>query len=111
MQSALLTKSQCRKLVQRNLTAAGQATRLLHIFPTCHPTARVREMEEEAEKIRQIQSEVDKQMSLGSPPGAAGATSPLNMSIEEKMEVDARSIYVGNVSFGVLSSVRSGMCR
>lgn len=55
-------------------------------------------MEEEAEKIRQIQSEVDKQMSIGSPPGAAGATSPLNMSIEEKMEVDARSIYVGNVS-------------
>lgn len=67
-------------------------------------------MEEEAEKIRQIQSEVDKQMSLGSPPGAAGATSPLNMSIEEKMEVDARSIYVGNVSFGVLSSVKSGRC-
>ncbi|XP_050733547.1 polyadenylate-binding protein 2-like isoform X1 [Eriocheir sinensis] len=62
--------------------------------------ARVREMEEEAEKIRQIQSEVDKQMSLGSPPGAAGATSPLNMSIEEKMEVDARSIYVGNVDYG-----------
>lgn len=60
--------------------------------------ARVREMEEEAEKIRQIQSEVDKQMNLGSPPGAAGATSPLNMSLEEKMEVDARSIYVGNVS-------------
>ncbi|KAG7164662.1 Polyadenylate-binding protein 2-like 1 [Homarus americanus] len=58
--------------------------------------ARVREMEEEAEKIRQIQSEVDKQMNLGSPPGAAGATSPLNMSLEEKMEVDARSIYVGN---------------
>lgn len=55
-------------------------------------------MEEEAEKIRQIQSEVDKQMNLGSPPGAAGATSPLNMSLEEKMEVDARSIYVGNVS-------------
>jgi len=62
--------------------------------------ARVREMEEEAEKIRQIQSEVDKQMSLGSPPGAAGATSPLNMSLEEKMEVDARSIYVGNVDYG-----------
>ncbi|ROT82897.1 hypothetical protein C7M84_023925 [Penaeus vannamei] len=62
--------------------------------------ARVREMEEEAEKIRQIQSEVDKQMNLGSPPGAAGATSPLNMSLEEKMEVDARSIYVGNVDYG-----------
>lgn len=31
--------------------------------------ARVREMEEEAEKLKQMQTEVDKQMSLGSPPG------------------------------------------
>lgn len=60
--------------------------------------ARVREMEEEAEKIRQIQTEVDKQMS--SPTGAANATAQLNLSIEEKMEVDARSIYVGNVDYG-----------
>jgi polyadenylate-binding protein 2 len=57
--------------------------------------ARVREMEEEAEKLKQLQSEVDKEMNLGSPPGI---TSPLNMSTEEKMEVDNRSIYVGNVS-------------
>lgn len=28
------------------------------------------------------------------------AASPLNMSIEEKMEVDNRSIYVGNVDYG-----------
>jgi len=59
--------------------------------------ARVREMEEEAEKLKQLQSEVDKQMNMGSPPGL---TSPLNMSIEEKMEVDNRSIYVGNVDYG-----------
>ncbi|XP_067004028.1 polyadenylate-binding protein 2 isoform X2 [Anabrus simplex] len=59
--------------------------------------ARVREMEEEAEKLKQLQSEVDKQMNLGSPPGI---TSPLNMSLEEKMEVDNRSIYVGNVDYG-----------
>ncbi|XP_026463017.1 polyadenylate-binding protein 2 [Ctenocephalides felis] len=59
--------------------------------------ARVKEMEEEAEKLKQLQSEVDKQMSLGSP---TGVTSPLNMSIEEKMEVDNRSIYVGNVDYG-----------
>ncbi|GLH00763.1 hypothetical protein R5R35_002682 [Gryllus longicercus] len=59
--------------------------------------ARVREMEEEAEKLKQLQSEVDKQMNLGSPPGM---TSPLNMSLEEKMEVDNRSIYVGNVDYG-----------
>ncbi|XP_034237304.1 polyadenylate-binding protein 2 [Thrips palmi] len=59
--------------------------------------ARVREMEEEAEKLKQLQSEVDKQMNMGSPPGIA---SPLNMSLEDKMEVDNRSIYVGNVDYG-----------
>ncbi|XP_050352757.1 polyadenylate-binding protein 2-B-like [Nymphalis io] len=59
--------------------------------------ARVREMEEEAEKLKQMHTEVDKQMSLGSPPGL---TSPLNMSIEEKIEVDNRSVYVGNVDYG-----------
>ncbi|KAF5300912.1 hypothetical protein FQR65_LT09075 [Abscondita terminalis] len=36
-------------------------------------------------------------MNMGSPPGL---TSPLNMSLEEKMEVDNRSIYVGNVDYG-----------
>ncbi|KAE8748130.1 hypothetical protein FOCC_FOCC005133 [Frankliniella occidentalis] len=60
--------------------------------------ARVREMEEEAEKLKQLQSEVDKQMNMGSPPGIAA--SPLNMSLEDKMEVDNRSIYVGNVDYG-----------
>jgi len=58
---------------------------------------RVREMEEEAEKLKQLQSEVDRQMNIGSPPSGAGST---NMSVEEKMEVDARSIYVGNVDYG-----------
>jgi hypothetical protein len=33
--------------------------------------ARVREMEEEAEKLKQLQSEVDKQMSMGSPPNSS----------------------------------------
>ncbi|XP_054277555.1 polyadenylate-binding protein 2-B isoform X2 [Macrosteles quadrilineatus] len=59
--------------------------------------ARVREMKEEAEKLKQLQSEVDKQMNLGSPPSI---TSPMNLSIEEKIEVDNRSIYVGNVDYG-----------
>jgi len=57
--------------------------------------ARVKEMEEEAEKIRQMQSEVEKQMNLSTSSGSA-----LNISIEEKMEVDGRSIYVGNVEYG-----------
>ncbi|XP_013790105.1 polyadenylate-binding protein 2-A-like [Limulus polyphemus] len=52
--------------------------------------ARVREMEEEAEKLKQLQNEVEKQMNL----------SPLCLSPEEKMEVDNRSIYVGNVDYG-----------
>ena len=57
--------------------------------------ARIREMEEESAKISQIQSEVDKQMSIGLP--------HLNISLEEKMEIDARSIYVGNVDYGATS--------
>nr|CAG4644380.1 EOG090X0FQT [Lepidurus arcticus] len=58
--------------------------------------ARVKEMEEEAEKLKMLQSEVDKQMNLVSPQ----AGGPFNMSLEEKMEVDGRSIYVGNVDYG-----------
>nr|CAG4648947.1 EOG090X0FQT [Polyphemus pediculus] len=57
--------------------------------------ARVREMEEEAEKLKMLQSEVEKQIS-----SPQGVTSPLNMSIEDKMEVDGRSVYVGNVDYG-----------
>jgi len=59
--------------------------------------ARVKEMEEEAEKLKQLQSEVNKQMTLGSPTAAAPA--PV-LSVEEKMEIDNRSIYVGNVDYG-----------
>ncbi|CAG0889740.1 unnamed protein product [Darwinula stevensoni] len=58
--------------------------------------ARVKEMEEEAEKLKQLQSEVDKQMNMGSP----ASSTPFNMSLEEKMEIDSRSIYVGNVDYG-----------
>jgi len=58
--------------------------------------ARVKEMEEEAEKIKQMQSEVDKQMAGGSTTGLA--TVPL--SLEEKQEIDTRSVYVGNVDYG-----------
>uniref|UniRef100_A0A8D2JHJ6 RRM domain-containing protein n=1 Tax=Varanus komodoensis TaxID=61221 RepID=A0A8D2JHJ6_VARKO len=52
-------------------------------------------MEEEAEKLKELQNEVEKQMNMSPPPGNAG---PVIMSLEEKMEADARSIYVGNVS-------------
>lgn len=58
--------------------------------------ARVKEMEEEAEKLKQLQSEVNKQMTLGSPT----STAPPTLTVEEKMEIDNRSIYVGNVDYG-----------
>jgi len=54
--------------------------------------ARVRDMEEEADRLKQMQEEVEKQMSM-----SAGGTAAL--SLEEKMEVDARSIFVGNVDY------------
>ncbi|XP_038070081.1 polyadenylate-binding protein 2-B-like [Patiria miniata] len=58
--------------------------------------ARVREMEEEAEKLKEMQSEVEKQMNMSSPP-PAGPAAPL--SLEDKQEVDNRSVYVGNVDY------------
>lgn len=68
----------------------------MHIDPELEAIkARVKEMEEEAEKLKQMQSEVTKQMTLGSPTGV-----PTNLSAEEKKEIDDRSIYVGNVDYG-----------
>jgi len=60
--------------------------------------ARVREMEEEAEKLKEMQTEVDKQMNMSSPT-AASTASPFPTA-EEKMEADGKSIYVGNVDYG-----------
>ncbi|NXN99349.1 PABP2 protein, partial [Rhinopomastus cyanomelas] len=76
--------------------------------------ARVREMEEEAEKLKELQNEVEKQMNMSPPPGNVPegdtlsffdlcpppAAGPVIMSLEEKMEADGRSIYVGNVDYG-----------
>ncbi|KAJ8041990.1 Polyadenylate-binding protein 2 [Holothuria leucospilota] len=60
--------------------------------------ARVREMEEEAEKLKEMQNEVEKQMNMTSPPSTPGATSTF-LTFEEKGEVDSRSVYVGNVDY------------
>ncbi|KAL5287669.1 PABPN1 family protein [Megaselia abdita] len=57
--------------------------------------ARVKEMEEEAEKIKQMQSEVDKQMA-----GSAAGAATVPLTAEEKAEIDSRSVYVGNVDYG-----------
>ena len=79
--------------------------------------ARVKEMEEEAEKLKEMQTEVEKQMSTKSgeilsriqPQPHFTLPTPLNCCLlllsgtqyptpEEKAEMDARSVYVGNVS-------------
>ena len=61
--------------------------------------ARNLEMEEEAKKLKQIQSEVAKEMT--SPVKKFfSAASNLDMSFEEKAQVDARSVYCGNVDYG-----------
>ncbi|XP_041375781.1 polyadenylate-binding protein 2-like [Gigantopelta aegis] len=59
--------------------------------------ARVKEMEEEAEKLKEMQSEVEKQMNMSSSSVSSSSTFP---TIEEKVDADARSIYVGNVDYG-----------
>jgi len=48
---------------------------------------KVKEMEEEAEKLRAMQSQVDKEMNAGA-------------AAVNKEEADSRSIYVGNVDYG-----------
>jgi len=65
--------------------------------------ARVREMEEEAQKLKELQSEVDKQIGVSNPQhilDRSNSNTSLHMSAEEKVEVDARSTYVGNVDYG-----------
>jgi translation elongation factor EF-Tu-like GTPase len=52
--------------------------------------ARVRQMEEEALKLKQMQNEVDQQMTS---PGGTPANTPI-LSVEEKMEVDGRYVIV-----------------
>lgn len=55
---------------------------------------RVREMEMEAEKLREMQAQVEKEMN------ESGAGQDGGGPIEEDKEaVDGRSVYVGNVSF------------
>jgi len=66
--------------------------------------ARVKEMEEEALKLKKLQSGLDKELDTANPHHALShsnsSSSALNLSYEEKIEVDARSCYVGNVDYG-----------
>lgn len=56
--------------------------------------ARVKEMEEEAEKLKDMQKEIEGSLNLSMSPTNAALPTP-----EEKQEVDARSVYVGNVDY------------
>jgi len=58
--------------------------------------ARVKEMEAEAEKLKAMQNDVEKQMTLSPTPSGT----PSFPSIEERKEADTRSIFVGNVDYG-----------
>jgi polyadenylate-binding protein 2 len=57
--------------------------------------ARVAEMEAEAAKLREMQEQANNGMGSGD---ASGSTAMAGLTEEEKEEVDARSVYVGNVS-------------
>ncbi|VDN37217.1 unnamed protein product [Gongylonema pulchrum] len=62
---------------------------------------RVKQFEEEVLKIRKIQTDVERQMNISTSTnasqGSGGAAG--GVSIEDKIEADSRSIYVGNVDY------------
>lgn len=57
---------------------------------------RMKEIEEEAQMIRKMQNDVEKQMNMST---TSSGNAPPQLSMEEKMEADSRSVYVGNVGF------------
>lgn len=63
---------------------------------------RVKGMDEEAARLIQLQTEMEQQMKSTQSPTTNFGSSPFPsapMSVEEKMEADLRSIYVGNVDY------------
>jgi len=58
--------------------------------------AHVEEMEEESTKLKQMQSEVDRQLSV---PITRGSKTAVILSSQTKEEVDNRSVYIGNVEY------------
>jgi polyadenylate-binding protein 2 len=60
--------------------------------------ARVAEMEAEAAKLRELQAQANNGMGHAAGGGEAGADD--TAMEEDKEEVDARSVYVGNVDYG-----------
>jgi polyadenylate-binding protein 2 len=60
--------------------------------------ARVKEMEEEAAKLREMQAQVEKEMNLVDGKHLLYYSEFMSRLDESKEEVDSRSVYVGNVS-------------
>ncbi|XP_012860338.1 polyadenylate-binding protein 2-like [Echinops telfairi] len=58
--------------------------------------AQARELEDEVDKLKELQKELSQQMNMCSLPENE---SPRFMSFEEKMKADSHSIYVGNVDY------------
>jgi len=61
---------------------------------------RVKAMEAEAEKLKVLQSEVEKQMNMGEQGMEMNGGSAQFPTLEEKVDADNRSIYVGQVDYG-----------
>ncbi|NXL64607.1 PABP2 protein, partial [Chordeiles acutipennis] len=66
--------------------------------------ARVREMEKEDERLKELQLEAENRLIMSSEAGTGSqplvSAGLFPKTTEEKMEVDQRSIYVGNVDYG-----------
>ncbi|CAN1188970.1 Polyadenylate-binding protein 3 [Linum perenne] len=58
---------------------------------------RLKEIEDEAAALREMQAKVEKEMGSGQDPGGSGA------SQASREEVDSRSVFVGNVRLLTLS--------
>ncbi|XP_075396920.1 polyadenylate-binding protein 2-like [Tenrec ecaudatus] len=58
--------------------------------------AQAKELEDEVDKLKELQRELNEQMNMSSLPDNE---SPRFMSFEEKMKADSHSIYVGNVDY------------
>lgn len=58
----------------------------------------MKEMEEEAQKLREFQAEADDSLNL------SGSNLPPVTSPAEKKEIDGRSVYVGNVCTSIFGT-------
>uniref|UniRef100_A0A915EG30 RRM domain-containing protein n=1 Tax=Ditylenchus dipsaci TaxID=166011 RepID=A0A915EG30_9BILA len=60
---------------------------------------RIKQIEEEAKKIREMQADVDKHFNNSSSTASGSPVVQPSMSIDDKMMADTRSVYVGNVDY------------